>query len=138
MTPAVLTQTILTELLQVLGILLVPLLAWAAQRGLAAYEARMHVQLTDQQRAIVLGAADTAAGVLLVRLGAGTLTRADLTLEQPAVKSAGLAAVQAVPAAAAALDVNAADMTRITLGKVGRALAADPTVPTIPERPAPP
>jgi hypothetical protein len=131
-------QTVLGSLLEIVGIFATPFVAWAVERGIAAYELHAKIKLTDQQRAVVLGAADTVSGVILARIGAGSMSRADLVPGNPAVHAIATASVQAIPDAATALQITGPDLARIAVGKVGHALAEDPTVPTIPAQPGKP
>ncbi len=86
--------------------------------GIVAYQKRTGIVLTDQQRAQMLGAVQTAAGVLETKLDQGTLTTAHVTQANDAVRAEAQAAIAAVPNAAAALGMTEAGVARMIVGKV--------------------
>ena len=76
-------------------------------------QARTGVQLTDQQRAQVLGAVQTAAGVLETRLDQGMLQVAHIDIANQAVREQAIRAIDAVPNAAAALGMTVEGVSRM-------------------------
>jgi hypothetical protein len=125
-------SAILNLILTVVGIVAVPAAGWLANRCIAAFESRTHIQLTEQQRQTVLAAAHTAAGALVVELSKGRLGLGDIHPASDIVKAQAATAINAVPEASAALRVSTADLAQIIVGKIGAMIAADPTVATVP------
>ena len=95
---------------------------------------RMTLQIKSWfARRTVQDAVSTASGKILVLLAAGKLTLPDVMASHPALATAEAAALARVPDAADALGgVTAETMAALIVGAVGRALSADPTVPTLP------
>ena len=107
---------IVSPILAVVGTAIAGLLAVYVPRGLALIEARTGVQLTDQQRAQVLGAVQTAAGVLETRLDQGVLQVAHIDIANQAVRDQAIRAIDAVPNAAAALGMTVEGVSRMIVG----------------------
>lgn len=97
------------------------LLAVYVPKAITAFEARTGIQLTDQQRATVLGSVQTAAGVLETDLDKGALTAAHINITNPAVLTQAQQAINAVPVAAGALGLTVPDVARMIVGKVDTA-----------------
>ena len=90
-----------------------------AQRGIAAFEARTQISLTEQQRATVLGAVQTAAGIVQLDLAKGTLALADVNRTSPQVAQIAATAMAPVQQSIAALGVTPAGAVAMIVGKVG-------------------
>jgi hypothetical protein len=87
----------------------------------------------------VLQAASTAAGQVMVKLAAGKLALTDVTTQHPAVyNEASDALVRVADAAKAIGGLTPQGMAAMVVGAIGRAIAADPTTPTVAVPPAPP
>lgn len=112
---------IVQPILAVLGVVSTGLLAIYVPRALTAFQTRTGIMLTDQQRAAVLGAVQTAAGVLETRMDQGTLQAAHITVANPVVLAQAQAAINAVPRAAAALGMTTDGVARMIVGAVDTA-----------------
>lgn len=132
MTTAVDLSAVFNPVLGTLGLILAGMLTWLANRAIAALQARNLLHLTDQQRAAVLGAVQTGAGILSADLARGVLPLAEMRIGSRQVRSVAQQALAAVPVAAAALGMTEAGAAAMVVGAVGRALGQDPTVPTVP------
>ena len=111
-------SVIVQPILAVVGTVIASLLALYVPRLLAVLEARTHIQLTDQQRATVLGAVRTAAGLIETRLDQGILPMARVEISNPTVRAEAAAAIAAVPNAAAALNMTVEGVARMIVGAV--------------------
>ncbi len=109
---------IVQPILAVAGTVIASLLALYVPRLMEALEARTHIQLTDQQRATVLGAVRTAAGLIETRLDQGILPMARIEISNPTVRAEAAAAIAAVPIAAAALSMTVDGVARMIVGAV--------------------
>jgi hypothetical protein len=85
-------------------------------KAIAAFEARTHIQLTDQQRSQVMSAASTAAGILETQLDQGALKLEHVTPTNPAILAQAQAAIARVPDAAAALNKTVPSMAETIVG----------------------
>jgi hypothetical protein len=115
-----------------------------APRALAVAEARTGIKLTEQQRQTLLGAAQTAAGILQTKLDQGVLNIGRINTTDPAVLNEASAAIARVPVAAAALQKSVSSMAETIVGMVDTAAkpsvawaAADQISTTAPGRPRP-
>jgi hypothetical protein len=79
----------------------------------------------------VQDAVATAAGGVLVKLASGAMNLTQVTATHPVLATLADTALARVPDAAAALGVTSDGMAAMVVGAVGRALVADPTVPTV-------
>lgn len=122
---------ILTPLTQVAGIVLTGLIAIYVPKALAAFQARTGIQLTDQQRATVLGAVQTAAGTIETKLDQGVVKVAQIHVADAAVQTQAQAAINAVPDAMKALGMTPDSVARMIVGKVDTAAHGSETVPVI-------
>lgn len=86
-------------------------------RAISAYEKWVGVKLTDQERAAISDAADTAAGIIKTRLDQGVLKVSDVAPENPQIKEIARTALSRVPAAALSQDVTTDAMAHIVVGK---------------------
>lgn len=114
-------SAIVQPLLAVIGTVISGLLAIYVPRGLAAFQARTGIQLTDQQRAVVLGAVGTAAGVVETKLDQGMMRASHVEIANPVVRAEAVAAINAVPVAAAALNLTVDGVARMIVGAVDTA-----------------
>jgi hypothetical protein len=109
-------STIVQPLLAVIGAVISGLLAIYVPRALAAFQERTGIQLTDQQRATVLGAVRTAAGVIETNLDKGVMRVDHVEVANPIVRAEAVAAINAVPVAAAALNMTVDGVARMIVG----------------------
>jgi hypothetical protein len=77
------------------------LIAIYVPKAIAAFEARTGVAVTEQERAAVMGAVTTAAGILQNKLAQGVLRISDITPANPAVLGEANMALNRVPVSAA-------------------------------------
>jgi hypothetical protein len=125
-------SVILQPILEVVGIVIAAMLSVFVRRLLAAFQTRTGIQLTELQRATVLGAVQTAAGTIETRLDQGVMRVSHVDVGNPIVRSEAAAALNAVPAAAAALNVTVDGVARMIVGAVDTAAhghAAETLVP---------
>ena len=131
MNDAAVLKAILDPLLQLVSLVLIGLAPVFANYVVHILHAKAHVDLTAAQVATVHDAADTAAGVLITQLARGEIQLEHLHVDNPAVIAAAQVAINAVPEAAGKLNVTIPDLAQIIVGRVGHAIAADPTTPTV-------
>lgn len=86
--------------------------------ALDALQRRTGLALTDQQRATVLGAVQTAAGSIETLLDQGVLTHAHINVANDQIRAEAQAAISAVPDAAASLGMTVDGVARMIVGKV--------------------
>lgn len=108
------------------GMVLTTLLAIYVPKALAAFIARTGIVLTDQQRAQVLGAVQTAKGMIETKLDQGALNAAHITIANGDIRAEAAAAIAAVPHAAAALGMTEAGVARMIVGAVDTAAHGPP------------
>lgn len=118
----------MADFADIAGTVLAALAVWLANQAIAAFQKRTNIQLTDQQRAAVLGAVQTAAGEINLELSKGLMSLSDVHADNPTVKALATAAVNTVPDSAAALGVASADAAKMVVGKVGNALPSGTTI----------
>ncbi len=94
------------------------LLAIYVPQAMAVLQARTRIQLTDQQRATMLGAVRTAAGVIETNLDRGALRLAHVDIANPVVRAEAAAAINAVPLAAEALNMTVDGVARMIVGAI--------------------
>ena len=124
-------KAILDPMLQLVSLVLVGLAPVFANYAIQYLHGHLKVNLTAAQVQTVHDAADTAAGVLITQLARGEIQLEHLHIDSPAVLAVAQVAVNAVPQATDALHVTIPDMAHIIVGRVGQAIAADPTTPTV-------
>lgn len=110
--------SVVQPILAVIGTVIASLIAIYVPKGLAALQARTNIQLTDQQRAQVLGAVQTAAGMIETKLDQGALKVAHIDIENPVIRDEARAALDAVPRAAEALGMSVDSVSRMIVGAV--------------------
>ena len=97
-------------------------LLYTSPKAFAAFETRIGIQLTDQQRATVLGAVRTAAGMIETMLDQGSMRLAHVDVANPAVRAEAANAINSVPKAAAALNMTVDGAARMIVGAVNTRL----------------
>jgi hypothetical protein len=112
---------VVQPLLAVIGTVIAGLLAIYVPKALAAFQTYTGIQLTDQQRAVILGAVQTAAGNLETQLDQGALKVAHINIANATVRSEAVAAINAVPDAMAALNMTTDGVARMIVGAVDTA-----------------
>jgi hypothetical protein len=130
--PGVDLSPIVQPILAVTGAVIAGLLALYVPKALAAFQTYTGIQLTDQQRAVILGAVQTAAGNLETQLDQGALKVAHINVSNATVRSEAVAAINAVPDAMAALNMTTDGVARMIVGAVdtaahGQAVASPQT-----------
>lgn len=110
--------SVVQPIFAVIGSVIAGLMAIYVPKALAAFEARTRIQLTDQQRATVLGAVRTAAGLIETSLDQGVLWVAHINVANPTVRDEAAAVINAVPKAAAALNMTVDGVARMIVGAV--------------------
>lgn len=126
--PSTLLQQIAVAAVPVVGAFIVPLLGW----GVFVFQKRTGIKLTDQQKAAVYQAGETAKGIFMARLTTGSAQIADAHSDSVLIQLLASKAIASVPDSAKAQGVTHDQMARIITGAVGRAISADPTIPTTP------
>jgi hypothetical protein len=96
----------------IVGVVVTYLVAVYVPRGIAAVEARTGVQVTDQQRAAIYAAINTAAGVLQTKLDTGALLRSEIAPNSPAVTAEAMKARASVPDAVVAQNTSLETISR--------------------------
>jgi hypothetical protein len=119
---------IVQPIFAVIGTVIAGLLAIYVPRAVATFEIRTRIQLTDQQRAMVLGAVRTAAGMIETALDQGAVRLGHVDVTNPAVRAEAVSAINAVPKAAAALNLTVDSMARMIVGAVDTKLHGVATV----------
>lgn len=114
-------SVIVQPILAVIGAVIAALLGIYVPKALAAFQARTGIILTENQRQTVLGAAQTAAGVIETRLDQGALQVAHVTINNPTVRAMAEDALIEVPKAAAAMNMTVYGMAKIIVGAVDTA-----------------
>jgi ABC-type uncharacterized transport system YnjBCD ATPase subunit len=109
---------IVQPILEIAGTVATGLIAVYVPKLVTAFSTRTGIQLTEQQRQTVLGSVQTAAGEIETMLDQDALQIAHINVANSTVLAKAQAAVDAVPAAAAALGVTPAGMARMIVGAV--------------------
>jgi hypothetical protein len=112
---------ILQPILEVVALVIAGLIAKELPRAIDAFVARTGIQLTDQQRAVVLGSIQTAAGAIETKLDQGALQVGHVNINNDVVMEQARAAIAAVPTAAAALGITEQGVARMIVGAVDTA-----------------
>jgi hypothetical protein len=108
-------------ILAVTGIVMAAMLKLYVPRALEAFSERTGIVLTDQQRAQMIGAVNTAAGMIETRLDQGAISAAHVDIANDQIRAEAAAAIAAVPNAAAALGMTQDGVARMIVGKVDTA-----------------
>lgn len=103
------------------------LTAWA----LAELRKRTGIAATAQQQATLAAAESTAVGIIQTDLATGNAKLADISTSHPSVQKAVQYLDTMVPEAMRFFGISPQDMAQKLVGKLGSALATDPTVPTV-------
>jgi hypothetical protein len=121
-------QPITTAFMGAVGLLLTALIARYVPQGIAAFEKRTGIQVSDQQTAAVYAAAQTAKGIIETELDQGALKLEHITPDNPAIADHAKAALAGVSGAAAkGTTVDA--MARMIVGLVDTAGHPPPVPP---------
>src|SRR3954469_21593283 len=110
-------QPILQAGMLALGGILVAMMKAYIPRAIAAFETWVNVKLTDQERAAVYQAADTAAGIIRTQIEQGRLKPADVDPNNTQVRAISADALARVPDAANAQKTTVDAMAHIVVGK---------------------
>jgi hypothetical protein len=121
---------IVQPILAAAGAVIAGLLAIYVPKGLAAFQARTGILITDQQRATILGAVQTAAGVLETDIDKGVLAVSHIHASNPAVLAQAQTVIATVPLAAASLGMTPEGVARMIVGAVDTGSRTHPTVAT--------
>jgi hypothetical protein len=117
-------QPIFSALIAGCALAVTGLIGVLVPRAIAAFERRTGVVLTDQQRAAILQAARTEAGLLETELQQGVVKLAQVTPTNGVMLDRAAAALNRVPEAANAVGTTTAVMARIIVGATDTAKAA--------------
>lgn len=106
-----------------------PLLAaWA----IAEFRKRTGIQLDDRAKLALSSAEQTAVGMAQAKLLAGNAKLSDIHVDSALINESVAYLGKTVPDAMAKFGLTPEIMAQKLVGKVGAALAADPSVPTVP------
>jgi hypothetical protein len=122
-------QAVLQPLLETAGIVVSGFVATYLPRAIVAFEKHTNIQLTDQQRDVLLGAVQTAKGIIETKLDQGVMQVAHVTITNEAVLAEARAAIAAVPDAAAKLGVTEDGVARMIVGAVETGFHATVSAP---------
>jgi hypothetical protein len=114
---------VIVAVIGVIGSVATAILLLLLSKVVALFERWTHIQLTEQQKDTIRGAAQTGAGLLEHALAAGTIKLADAHTDNPVVKAITQAAFTNVQESAGALTVTAEKQTEMILGAHGAMLA---------------
>jgi len=111
-------------------------------KAIAAFEARTHIALTDQQREAVRGAALTQAGIIETQLQQGLIKLSEVRLNSPEMMQAATSALARVPDSAKAVGISVPAMAAIIVGAADTATPVAAAVPVpklsaVPKGPSP-
>lgn len=127
---------IVQPILETIGLMIAGLIAAYVPKAIAAFQARTGIMLTDQQRATMLGAVQTAAGAIETRLDQGLMHVAHVNVSDPTVLAEARAALDAVPATAASLGMTEAGVAKMIVGAVDTSSRTTAVVVPAPVAPA--
>lgn len=97
---AAIVGPLIQALIAAIGIVFTALVGIYVPKGIAAFERRTGVVIDDQERAAVMSAVTTGAGLLQTQLDQGVLKIGDITPGNAAVMAHASAALARVPTAA--------------------------------------
>lgn len=121
-------QPVLTALLVAIGGVLTVLVRAYVPRIIAVFEQATSIKLTEQQRAAIYAAAETAKGIIQTKLDQGIIQVAHVTTDNAVVMEQARAALTRVPGAAAAQNVTPEQMAAIVVGRVDTTPKTSPLV----------
>lgn len=135
-------SVIVQPILAVIGAVIAGLMGIYIPKALTAFQARTGIILTENQRQTVLGAAQTTAGLIETELDKGVMKVAHVDIQNPAIRAMASEALDAVPKAAAAMNMSVDGMAKIIVGAVdtashGTAPAEVSQVAAVPAVPGP-
>lgn len=102
-----------------IALLLTGLIGIYVPKAIAAFEARTGVQITAQQQATIIAAANTEVGILKLKIDQGVLTPGQISPADPAVLAHATSALDRVPDAAAAMGKSVPSMAETIVGMFG-------------------
>jgi hypothetical protein len=120
---------IVQPILAAIGAVIASLLAIYVPKAIAAFQVRTEIELTDQQRATVLGAVQTAAGMVETKLDQGVMQVAHVNVANEQIRTEARAAMAAVPVATAALNMTVDGVARMIVGAVDTSPARQVATP---------
>jgi hypothetical protein len=120
---APIVQTLVEVVATALGVVAMAL----ANKAITVFETRTNVQLTEQQRATVLGAVQTAAGAVKLELAKGGMALTDVHAASPQINAITTEATKGVQESVAALGVTPEGLAKMVVGKVGNELPTTET-----------
>jgi hypothetical protein len=109
---------IIQAVIAAIALALTTLIGIYVPKGIAAFEKRTGVDLTTQQTAGVMQAAQTGAGILETQLAQGAIKLEHLTPTNPVVVEQAQKAIARVPVYAAAIDKTVPSMAETIVGLV--------------------
>jgi hypothetical protein len=101
------------------ALVLTTLIGIYVPRGIAAFDRRTGIHVTDQQIAAVVGAATTEVGIIKLKLAQGLITLDDIKPDGPAIEKHAAAAIDRVPVSAAAINKSVPSMAETITGMLG-------------------
>ena len=104
---------IVQPILAVIGATIAGLIAIYVPKAIAAFEKRTGIELTEDQRKTMIGAVQTAAGMVETKLDQGAMQLAHVNVANPQIRAEATAAINAVPVAAAALGMTVDGVSRM-------------------------
>ncbi len=120
-------QPIIQAIIAGLGVAITALIGVLVPRAIAAFEARTHIALTDQQRAAIRGAAVTQAGIVTTQLQQRVLSLSQVRPDSPEMLMAARAALARVPEATAAVGTTPQGMAALIVGAADTTAAVGTT-----------
>lgn len=121
-----------------IALVLTTLIGIYVPKAIAAFERRTGVAVTDQERAAVMGAVTTAAGLLQTKLDQGVLKIGDITPTSPAVVGEANKALDRVPDSAAAQGTTAMAAAAMIAARVDTSPKPPVVIVPVPATAAPP
>lgn len=125
-------QSILNTLLVILGGVLVSMIKIYVPRVIDIVEQWVKIKLTDQERAAIVGAAVTGAGILQTKIDQGILKVKDIQPDNKVVQEVAKATLSRVADSAESQGTGVEAMAAILVGKVDTSPKVVPVVAAIP------
>ena len=122
----------LSGILSVVLSVVSPILTACAVMGVKYLLDSNKIKVTAQERAAILGAVQTSAGMLTTRLAQGAITLNDVKIGSPAVDAVVNHVTSSMVTAIASQKTTTDGIANMIIGAVGNKIGEDPTVPTIP------
>lgn len=121
-------------IIAIVGTVFTVLIGIYVPRAITAFDNRTGVVITDQERAAVMSAVTTGAGLLQTQLDQGLIKISDVTPEGPAVTEQAAAAIDRVPRAAGNQGVTPAAAAAMIVARVNT--TQPPPIIVVPTAPA--